>query len=227
MPTRLFNDVVQRLVTNVPGCPFPVIERYVRDAAIEVCEKTLVWKVEQPAITLTQGIYNYAYTPPIDTEVHAFLSVTINDQPIHALTVEQLYQLFPDWPNTTPEALSRPQYIAHLDADNFVLAPVPDDAEPYDIDMLVVLKPLRTAAGMEETILDEIENTVMDGALHRLYMLPDKNWTNMNLGQYHGQLFVSRITERRARANLGAGRASMSVRMRPLARGRRIYGRRY
>ena len=41
---RSFSDVVNRLSPSVPGCPTPVIEQYVRDAAIEACERTLAWR---------------------------------------------------------------------------------------------------------------------------------------------------------------------------------------
>jgi hypothetical protein len=232
MPTRAFDDVVQRLATHVPGCPFPVIEKYVRDAAIEVCEKALVWKYEQPPIRLTPGLHDYSYEPPTDAEVHAFIHVTVEGDsntphPIDPLTLEALYSRYPAWPNHDPEALGRPRNIVHYDADHFALAPVPDDEEDYDLVMLVALKPLRTARGMDQTVLDEIENTVMDGALACLYMLPDKNWTSVQAANYHKQQFIARTSERRARANLGAGRASLSVRMRPFARRRGSYGRRY
>jgi len=217
MPTRTFESVVQRLVTHVPGCPFPVIEKFVRDAAIEVCEKTLVWKYEQPSIRLTPGIHDYPYEPPTQAEVHAYIWVTINDDPITPLTIEQLYSIYPAWPNSDPEALAKPQHISHLNPDNFVVAPLPDDDEDYDVNMLVALKPLRTATGMDQTVLDEIENAVMDGALAALYRLPEKPWTDKSLAEYHSKQFTYRNTERRARANLGAGRASLTVRMRPLA----------
>lgn len=39
--TRTFIDIVNRLLPSVPGCPTPVVENYVRDAAIEACERTL------------------------------------------------------------------------------------------------------------------------------------------------------------------------------------------
>ena len=233
MPTRNFDEVTQRLATNVPGCPFPVIEKYVRDAAIEVCETTLVWKYEQPSIRLTPGLHDYEYEPPNNAEVHAFLHVTIaiagdTPLPIDPLTLEQLYQKYPAWPDHDPDAQSRPQSIAHLDADHFVVAPVPDNAELYDVRMLVALKPLRTAVGMDRTTLDEIENAVMDGALSCLYMLPDKNWTDKRAAEYHKSQFINRMSERRARANLGAGRASMTVKMRPFARrSGGVYGRRH
>jgi hypothetical protein len=220
MPTRLFDSVVQRLVTHVPGCPFPVIEKFVRDSAIEVCERTLVWKYEQPPIRLTPGLHDYDYAPPTQAEVHAFIHVTVSvnsDTPfyIEPLSLEQLYEKYPAWPDHRPEALGQPRNIAHLDADHFVLAPVPDNTDTYDVGMLVALKPLRTATGMDETVLDDIENAVMDGALAALYRLPAKAWTDMKLADYHSRQFIYRTSERRARANLGAGRGSMTIKMRP------------
>lgn len=225
MPTRTFDDVVQRLVTHVPGCPFPVIEKFVRDAAIEVCAKTLVWKYEQPTIRLTPGIHDYEYESPSAAEVHAFVWVTVintpvnsatpeNGTPMFALTLEQLYKRYPNWPNHNLEARSQPRHIGHLDADHFAVAPIPDDAMRYDVRMLTALKPLRDAAGMDETVLDDIENVVMDGALSELYLLPEKNWTDRKLGEFHRTRYLKRTSETRARANLGAGRGSMTVKMR-------------
>jgi len=215
MPTRNFDTLVQRLVTNVPGCPFPVIEKYIRDAAIEVCEETLAWKYQQPPIRLTPGLHNYPYEPPNNAEVHAFIHVALNGTKIIPCTFEDIYDQYPDWPNHDPEHLSRPQFIVHLDADQFGMAPVPDDEENYDLSMMVALKPLRTAAGMDESVFDEIENAVMDGALGYLYMLPDKSWTDMKLAEFHKRQFSYRNAGRRARQNLGNGRASVAVRPRP------------
>jgi hypothetical protein len=47
--------------------------------------------------------------------------------------------------------------------------------------------------------------------------MPNKNWSDRELATYHAKQYLSKITERRARANLGAARASMTVQMRPLA----------
>ena len=60
-----------------------------------------------------------------------------------------------------------------------------------------------------------VENVIVHGALQHLLVLPNKNWTDRELAAYHAKQYLSKITERRARANLGAGRASMSVQMRP------------
>ncbi len=217
MATRTFLSLAQRLTPSVPGCPQPVIEQYVRDAAIEVCERTLAWRYQQPTIRLTPGVYEYPYTNPAQAEVHAFLTVSVNGEKIEPATLEDVHRQYPDWPSTDPAKQSDPRYVFQLDADNFALAPIPDASVSYDLAMIVALKPIRTATGMDKTVFDDLENVIMHGALQHLLVLPNKNWSDRELAAYHSKQYLSKTVERRARANLGAGRASMSVQMRPFA----------
>jgi hypothetical protein len=217
MSTRTFLSLANRLAPSVPGCPQPILEQYIRDAAIECCEKTLAWRYEQPLIRLTPGVFEYPYNNPLQTEVHAFLTAAVNGSPLTPLTLEKLYIHYPNWPDLDPDQRADPRYICQLDPDNFVLAPLPDASVTYDLKMIAVLKPLRTATGMDKTIMDDLENTIMHGALQHLLVMPNKNWSDRELATYHAKQYISKITERRARANLGAARASMSVQMRPFA----------
>ena len=124
---------------------------------------------------------------------------------------------YPAWPDLTSAQLSTPQNVCQLDSDNFVLAPVPDATVVYDLKMIVALKPLRTASAMSKSVLDDIENVVMHGALQHLLVLPNRTWTDRELASYHAKQYSFKTSERRARANLGAARASMTVQMRPFA----------
>jgi hypothetical protein len=94
---------------------------------------------------------------------------------------------------------------------------MPDSAVAYDLKMVAVLKPLRTATGMDKSVFDDLENVIMHGALQHLLVMPNKNWSDRELASYHAKQYLSKITERRARANIGNARASMTVQMRPLA----------
>lgn len=217
MSTRTFMSLVTRLAPSVPGCPQPIIEQHVRDAAIESCERTLAWRYEQPVTRLTPGVYEYPYSNPLQTEVHAFLTASVNGSPLEPLTLEQLYMKYPNWPDFDPDQRSNPRYICQLDPDNFVVAPMPDSAVAYDLKMIAVLKPLRTATGMDKSVFDDLENVIMHGALQHLLVMPNKNWSDRELASYHAKQYLSKITERRARANIGNARASMTVQMRPLA----------
>jgi len=217
MAQRTFLSLATRLASSVPGCPQPVVEQHIRDAAIEVCERTLAWRYEQPAIRLTPGVYAYPYSNPSQSEVHAILTAAVNGEKLDAVTLEQLHDHYPDWPNPAVGKRATPRLICQLDPDNFVLAPLPDSTTNYDLKMIVALKPLRSATAMDKTVFDEIENVIMHGALQHLLVMPNKAWSDRELAAYHAKQYVSKITERRARANLGAARASLSVKMHPLA----------
>lgn len=216
MPNRNFVDLVPRVATSVVGAPNPLIEQYIRDAAIEVCEKALVWRYDQPLIRLTPNVYDYPYEPPSQSEVHAVLTAYLNDQSkLQLVTLDDLHDQCPQWPNG--DSRGAPTMVAQLDSDNFVVAPIPDDVRSYDIHMVVALKPLREAAFMDKTVLDDIEQVVIHGALQHLLVLPDKNWTNKELGAYHAQQYIYKTAERRARANLGNARGSLFVQQRSFA----------
>lgn len=217
MSTRTFMSLVNRLAPSVPGCPQPIIEQHVRDVAIEACERTLAWRYEQPNTPLTPGVFEYPYNNPLQTEVHAFMTASVNGNPLEPVTLEQLYNRLPNWPDLDPDQQTTPRYICQLDPDNFVIAPSPDALTAYTLKMIVVLKPLRTATGMDKSVFDDLENVIMHGALQHLLVMPNKNWSDRELATYHAKQYLSKLTERRARANLGAARASMSVQMRPLA----------
>jgi hypothetical protein len=81
--------------------------------------------------------------------------------------------------------------------------------------MWVALKPKRTATGMEETALNDIEDTVVHGALQYLYALPNTAWHEKELSAYHAKQYLFHVTERRARANLGNARGTLVARAQP------------
>jgi hypothetical protein len=162
-------------------------------------------------------VYDYPYEHPTGSEVHAFITASVNGRPIMPVTLEWLHGNYPDWPSLDPSRRADPRYIVHLDDDTFGVAPLPDDSEPYDLKMIVALKPLRSATGMNQTAMDDLENVIMHGALRDLLVLPNKNWSDRELAAYHAKQYVFRTTERRARTMLGAGRASVSVKMQPFA----------
>jgi hypothetical protein len=81
--------------------------------------------------------------------------------------------------------------------------------------MFVALKPKKNATGMDEFIMDELEEVIMHGALQHLLVLPNQAWSDRELAAYHAKQYVFQTSERRARANLGNVRGTMRVRMQP------------
>jgi hypothetical protein len=110
---------------------------------------------------------------------------------------------------------STPQSICQVTPDKYIVLPLPDATVAYQMRMFVALKPKRSATGMNEVIMDELEEVLMHGALQHLLVLPNTNWTDRELAAYHAKQYTYQVAERRARANLGNMRGTMRARMQP------------
>lgn len=213
MRNRSFVTLATRIASDAPGCPQPVLVQHIRNAAIDVCERTLAWRGHLEIAQLSEGVGEYAYVSPEDAEVHAVIAASVGGVEEKSFTAlkptpnETFFDSYPGWPNITASGV--PRYITHLTADKYGIAPLPDKA--YAIDMWVCLKPLRTAMGMDETALDDIEKAVAHGALQSLLVQSGKPWANENKAAYHGRQYSFLLNERRARYNLGTPRSTLVV----------------
>jgi hypothetical protein len=119
-------------------------------------------------------------------------------------------------PQEIIDGAGTPTLVTQVTPDQYVVLPLPDDMQ-YKMRMFYALKPKRSATGMNEVAFDDLEDVITHGALQHLLVLPQVNWSDRELASYHAKQYLFHISERRARANLGNSRASMSVRMQPFA----------
>lgn len=119
------------------------------------------------------------------------------------------------FPPEAMEAASNPRFITHLGPTKYIVLPLPDDEREYKVRMFVALKPKRSATGMDEDIFNELEDSIMHGALQHLLVLPNFSWSDRELASYHAKQYVFTTSERRARANLTNARGMLRVRLQP------------
>lgn len=109
------------------------------------------------------------------------------------------------------EKATSPRAHTQLTPDEYILLPLPDD-QPYRVRMFLGLKPSRSATGMDEAILNDLEESIRHEVISRLMLIPGEPWTDDNKAIYFSRQARYLTNERRARANLGNNRASMHVR---------------
>jgi hypothetical protein len=114
-----------------------------------------------------------------------------------------------------PEATAgggSPRIFTQITPDKYVVLPMPDSEQDYIMKLFYALKPTKAAVGMDENIMDELEDTIVHGALQQLLVMPAVTWSNTVLAAYHAKQHLKTVTERRARANLANGRNTLAVR---------------
>jgi len=142
----------------------------------------------------------------------------MNDKPLERLTLEQALERNPRWADVsqTDEA-SEPRIICGVTTESYNIFPMPDDSKTYKLRLVYALKPTRASTGLEQWVFDELEDCIFHNALQELMLMPNQPWSNADVAGYHAKQYVFKLSERRARANLGTMRGSMSVRMKPFA----------
>ena len=209
MRIRSFQDMAARIQVSVPMCPFPTIMQYTRNAAINVCEQTLFWKYAHPAFDLTAGQPEYRYKQPPDTTVHVILYCSVNGVPVHEIDYEQAFQRYPQWVKayTDEDDIRKnggiPSMITEVDPSKFILLPPPDAEQTYSFQMISALKPSRDAEGMEEYVMNDMEDVILSKTLVDLLVLPETDWSDRELASYHAKRYNAGIVEKRARARQG------------------------
>lgn len=115
-------------------------------------------------------------------------------------------------PDSIVADASRPRTITMVSPQRYVILPLPDGEETYELRLWMALKPLRSATEMDTQAFQELEDAFVWGALETLFSMPGKAWTNPEYAVHYGNKFREECLEKRRRANIGHVRGPMSVR---------------
>lgn len=97
MATVPFSQITNRVLSSVPGCPTPLVERHVAEAVRRSCERSLAWRYAPAPFNLSPGVHEYHYRKPAGTEVHALFLASINGYALKHLTLDDAVRQFPAW----------------------------------------------------------------------------------------------------------------------------------
>lgn len=250
MANRTFQSLVNRVSPYAPGCPNETMRRAIREAAIQVCERTQLWRHSGSRVQLLPGVHEYAYDIPTNSEVHTVFAAIMNDRPLELLNLDDAICKHPEWADlfsgedpsvvwsetpggaigdgtynedlfnggsdfVLPDAIiakaSTPCTFTQIAIDKYIVLPLPDDQE-YLLRLFLALKPKRDADSMEEKAFNDLEDVIFHRTLNNLLIMPDVQWADRDAATYHYKQYMFLSGEKKARANLGNARGSLSVR---------------
>lgn len=188
-----------------PGCPEPTLFFGVRQAAIEFCERTRLWRYEDELpITLddAEGI-----SAPYGAEIHEIEAVFFNGQSLEPKTTSWLDEHMSGW-RTAGQVTGFPRYFTQTEPDTIRI--VPFDAGTLRLD--VWLKPSQDAEQLPDWIVDQHRETIAHGALARILLMPSQAFTNPELGVAFANSFQARIDKISNKGFTGQQRAPMRTR---------------
>jgi hypothetical protein len=176
---------------------------YLGIVASDFFARTYLWRDQIDTIYATTGAVEY----DLDGEavIEDVISVVLNETPLdrtdlRLVATQNLGQV------------GEPREFWMKADRSIVIYPTPEERTVLKV--YAVLKPSRTATGVEDWIYETFADTLVSGAIAHLAAIPGKDWSDAAMAMNHKMLYERAITNARIRDFRGI---NLQVRQRPAA----------
>lgn len=197
-----------RLIPNVMGCPEPLAQQALLDAAITFCDQSLAVTVDLDPITVPVGATAVELETPDQTTIAQVLYAWYDKQLLNSVPYGQFTDIYR--PNATPTDYT----IEYLDeVANLRVYPAPTKAVTNGLVVRVALRPTRTATQVHDILFQRYVEGIVAGAQSILCAMPDQPFSNDARSVVMGQRARAAANQARADMMYGRSQSSLSVAM--------------
>lgn len=180
--TRIYNRVALR----VPGAPRPLINDSIRDAAIEFCKRTRLWRMDTTIVTTGNNVELFG---DINTDVLEITSAKFDGVTIDPVSINYLDDEIPDWRNLTQS----PRYMTQLEPNTLRLVPLATTSGNLALSLYAC--PSQAATTLPDWMVEKYHKIIASGAIADLAALPAQEFTDANIAMLHDGKFEEGIMD--------------------------------
>jgi len=199
-----YTDFSLYIRPEVQGAPDFLVERAVRDSAIDFCQRTDIYIAEPEYIAISANVNEYSVSIPTATELNHIIDVYNDKTPLKPVSYTDLLRRLGDEDET-----GTPRYYSQRDNDVFFVAPVPDAAESFRV--MFTLKPTSTSSSLTDAVAKENREIITHGALYRLQMMNGQVWTSLAMAEANRGLYEKAVGRMVRQAKYGSGGSLTAV----------------
>lgn len=192
------------VLIELPGAPLPLVDHWLRNAAIEFCERSKAYRLDLAALDTVAAQMGYAVTPPDGLEPIEILSVTYDGEPLTVQAPGALSDRYGDW----QAEVGTPEYFTQQDGATLLLVPAPADAAVAALKIKAAVKPSPTATGIDDWLFSRWRTAIASGCKAHLLLMADKPWSNPDRATLNAGRFEEAIAKATGDANNGFVRAT-------------------
>lgn len=202
------DDLIPQVVLEAPAVPDPIAGWQLAQAARELCTFSLAWQADFQ-VTLT-GAASYALTPSVG-EVVEPLSATYSPATagtvllLQPTTPARLDSTVPDWRTQA----GTPKWYFLPSQASVVWVPNPPSGTAT---LRLALQPTLTARLIDDRVGNTFAEGIIHGALYRLFRMPRREWSDLNLASVYGELFERAKSTAQVRGVDGFAKVGRAVR---------------
>lgn len=194
---------------ELPGVPLVMLDHWLRQTAIEFCERSRAYVVELAPIDAVAGQMAYPLTLPAETDLVEVVGVEFADEPLDPRAPGELRREYGNW----RAEIGTPQAYTQRGLDALLLVPAPAAAAAAAIVVEAALKPAAAATGIADWVFTRWREPLVAGVKAKLMAMADRPWTQPDRVPLYAGQFEAAIASATTAANAGF------VRSRPRARG--------
>jgi hypothetical protein len=171
-----WTDLHDLVLPEVMGVSPEQATFYLRLAAIDFCESTMVHSVEFDPIdvVVNQSVYT-PVSPAAATELHKVRSLWVNDKKLDFAPMDAIGSWHTDWRTL---ADPQPKAFTQYDMTSVVLLPTPTVGYVGGMRLFGAVRPTTNAAEVADLLVQDYRETIAKGAKYRLYAQMGKPWSN-------------------------------------------------
>lgn len=210
---------VNDILPELPNCPVPAIERRLRDAVIEACERAPLWRYQLPEIPVKIGQTCFDLPkPPGETRIHDVIRLFMDRHAVENIPLEDTNDnAYLPIPNrgTGFHVLNRGQVGLNCEPqrDSDPIDNPPDPRSIVGLEVYVSLKPERKANQIAKIFYDDYYQLVIDGTLGYALDMRDTEWYDGEKAMMRRQAFEYELAK--AKQSLDQGFSDRPLRIRP------------
>lgn len=167
------DDFLTSINPYAPGCAIPTAYFGIRQAAIEFCERTRMWRHED-SFTVTASEAE-AISVPYGAALIDIEHASFDGRPLEPKTTKWLDEHHPGW--RTGDASGHPTYLTQLEQNTLRIVP----GQAGTVNISVWIKPSQDCEDLPDFLADQYRETIAYGALGRILMTPNQPYTNGSL----------------------------------------------
>lgn len=188
---KLWSAFYPDVLPELPGAPLPMVDHWLRNAAIEFCERSKAWVVDLASIDAVAGQMAYALPLPTGTELVEIKAALFLGEKITPKAPGYLSGKYGDW----RMEIGTPAHYTHQSTDAVLLVPAPADAAVGAIKIKTAIRPSPTATGVDDWFFNKFRIAISAGCKAMMMAMADKPWATVDLAVANAGLFEAAITK--------------------------------
>lgn len=169
-------ELLPDVMVHCPAAPEPLAIRFLREAAMELCEASLSWRISDTLRVTTPECEAVLTTQ--DAQIIRIEAAILDDRPLDPVTVSWLDSRDPGWERRYTDNSAAARYVVQTAWNTITVVP----RQTGDLAVRLTLKPSKDALTLPRAIVDRWHDALAGAAAAKCLLTNNAEIANPQLG---------------------------------------------